>query len=234
MNSFIFSIVACLAILNGCFSINFRCGDRASWKEGINEMFKKQCKQFKQLPNSCNGAHLAHVYSWFSICENAQTYFNQGNFASMRTLVANLFLIDVSAKVWIGAGNQKSALSHRKYMGNVILKKNTEFENAARKIVDNWAKGKDKDDTTVSSFRLLANSAPANLRYGYPNLNSGIGKNLDPMGDVNQKLTFKEKQWSAGCIKPTTNTKCTKCNCKSACRTSTAAIDGANYYVCKK
>ena len=233
MNSFIFSIVTCLAILNGCFSLSFRCSERAGWKESIDKKFKKQCKQFQQLPNSCNGAHLAHVASWYDICVAAENFFNRGDFVSMQRLVAGLFLIDTGAQVWIKAGNQKRALSHRTYMGNVILQKNTEFEKAAKKIVDNWKKGKDRDDTTVNNFRLLVNSAPANLRYGDPNINSGIGKYLDPMGDINQKMTSKEKQWNAGCIKPTTNTICTKCNCNSACRTSTASNDGTNYYVCK-
>ena len=118
-------------------------------------------------------------------------------------------------------------------MGKAILIENTEFETEAKKIVNDWEAGKDKDNATVSRFRLLVNSAPANLRYGDPNINSGIGKYLDPMGDINQKLTSKEKQWNAGCIKPTTNTICTKCNCNSACRTSTASNDGTNYYVCK-
>ena len=240
MNSFIFSIVTCLAILNGCFSLSFRCSERAGWKESIDKMFKKQCKQFQQLPNSCNGAHLAHVASWYDICVAAENFFNRGDFVSMQRLVAALFLIDTGAQVWIKAGNQKSALSHQTYMGNVILQKNTEFENATKKIVDNWKAGKDRDDTTVNNFRLLVNSAPANLRYGDPNINSGIGKYLDPMGDINQKMTCKEKKWEKGlrkdfkCKLPTVITVCAKCNCTNACKTSSTTADSINFYVCKK
>ena len=241
MNSFIVCIFICLAILNGYFTVDFNCADRPGWKNNIDKKFKKQCVRYEQLPNACKGAHLAHVLSWSAICGIVENFFNKNKFSLMRSMVINLFKVDKAAQVWINSiGKEKKTLPHRTYIGKAILIENTEFETEAKKIVNDWEAGKDKDNATVSRFRLLVNSAPANLRYGDPNINSGIGKYLDPMGDINQKMTCKEKKWEKGlrkdfkCKLPTVITVCAKCNCTNACKTSSTTADSINFYVCKK
>ena len=80
-------------------------------------------------------------------------------------------------------------------MGNTLLTYNSNFSKEAEKIADDWANGRNQNDATANKFRSYVNSAPANLRYGDPKQNSAIGKFVDPMGDQNQKMTPKEKQW---------------------------------------
>lgn len=245
MNSFIISILICLAFTNdGCFSINFDCRNRPGWKNGIDKKFKARCIAKNQLPNNCQGAHLAHVLSWYAICDAVDSLFEQkGGFDLIEAMVGNLFTIDSDAQVWIEdrSGKPKKAISHQDYMGTTIVAENTAFRQEAEKIVQDWKKGKNKDAATVTIFRSLVNSAPANLRYGEPNINSGIGKLLDPMGDVNQKKTKKEDNleimfgYDLEC-QPSdpTKTTCKRCNCRDACNTSSASEDGKNYYVCTK
>ena len=84
---------------------------------------------------------------------------------------------------------------HATYMGNTLLTYNSNFSKEAEKIADDWANGRNQNDATANKFRSYVNSAPANLRYGDPKQNSAIGKFVDPMGDQNQKMTPKEKQW---------------------------------------
>ena len=127
---------------------------------------------------------------------------------------------------------------HATYMGNTLLTYNSNFSKEAEKIADDWANGRNQNDATANKFRSYVNSAPANLRYGDPKQNSAIGKFVDPMGDQNQKMTPKEKQWhimfdDLQCKKADSNwTICTECNCNNACQTSSASTDNINYYVC--
>ena len=93
MNAFI-SIFMCLVISNGCFSVNFNCDNRPSWKNGIDQDFKAQCIQYAQLPNNCAGAHLAHGLSWSGICETVDALFFHKDFESIQAIVELLFEVD--------------------------------------------------------------------------------------------------------------------------------------------
>lgn len=236
MKSSIISIFIFLAITNGYFAVNFKCGTKPNWKYGIDKMFKKQCIKYNQWPNSCQGVHLAHVVSWSAICHKAENLYNRRHFAAMETMVTVLFRIDTNAHVWTGPANPKKSLSHEVYMEKAIKDKSEKIFREAKQIVNDWAKGKNiNDDATVSSFRSLVNSAPANLRYGNGGLNSGIGSAMDPMGDQNQKMTRKERYMNTlfGSSFQCKATKCKKCNCENTCQTSSASKDGINFYVCK-
>ena len=230
-----------LTILKGCFSLDFNCENRPGWKNSVDSKFKTQCVNNKQLTNNCQGAHLAHVLSWNGICETVESLFDNGDFESIQGVVALLFEIDIDAVVWIeNPGLPKKTLTHQKYMGTTLVAENASFEKQAAKIAEDWGNGKGKDAATVNKFRLLVNSAPANLRYGEPKLNSGIGKFVDPMGDLNQKITDKEKRWNEQIFEQLvcktadpSKTTCTKCVCSNACQTSSASTDDINYYVCK-
>ena len=229
MNSFIIFTFISLAILNGYFALYFNCR-RPPWRHSIDTKFKNQCKDHDQLPNSCKNAHLSHVVSWHSICQTAKDLYNTGNFRNMKKLINDLFKIDPDAQVWTAVGQ----LSHQAYMGSTNEEKNTEFKTDALAIVRDWKNGLKNDIGTVNTFRSLLNSAPANLRYSVGRQNQGIGKSLDPMGDRNQKMTAKEKEFSFPCKPIKQNTiGCTKCrnrSCDNACRSSSAP----NFYVCKQ
>jgi len=47
----------------------------------------------------------------------------------------------------------------------------------------------------IRNLLEIANSAPANLRYGHAKTNSAIQDNMDPMGGKDGHLTQKEKDW---------------------------------------
>ena len=228
-----------MAITNGYFAVNFKCGTKPNWKYCIDKMFKEQCIKYKQWPNSCQGVHLAHVASWNAICHKAENLHKKRRFAAMKTMVNLLFTIDTNARVWVRSANSRKALSHEAYMEKAIKDKSEKIFREAKQIVNDWAKGKNiNDDATVSSFRSLVNSAPANLRYGNGGLNSGIGSAMDPMGDQNQKMTDKERKLKTlfgltyRC-KATKYKKCNKkCNCENLCKSSSASKDGKKFYVC--
>ena len=244
MNALIFCVFTCLAIFNdGCFAtVDFDCGGGRGWRNDVETMFRTQCTANQQLPNSCQGAHLAHVLSWNGICDYADKLFSENRFDTLIFFVEILFEIDRDAQVWIGAGNPKTPLPHQSYIGVNLLNINNNFMKQAIDIVNDWKNGKNKNEKNVTTFRSLVNNAPANLRYGESGHNQGIGKFLDPMGDINQRLTDKEKHWNVlledlKCKQITSRTaQCTKCSggCNDACRSSSASDDGTNFYVCKQ
>ena len=69
-------------------------------------------------------------------------------------------------------------------------------DNILRKINDSIRStvlAKLKNDPDINEILKLLNSAPANLRYGYARANVQIQAYVDPMGNDEKELTYKEK-----------------------------------------
>jgi len=173
----------------------------------LQDLKKTNSMKRRILRNSATGTtlHLAHVFPWSSINACVDQYLKNRRITELDNFIGEIFEVDLVAQAptrWLPGGrpDPTSRVTHDQYLRSTdatrsvvgtgtakptMLDQNTKMEQMALTARRNG---------NINELKKYLNSAPANLRFGEATANVAVNDRLDPMGNLNERLTAKESR----------------------------------------